>query len=259
MTLQITIGILIPFFGTVLGGACVFFMKKGVPPSVDRAISGFAGGVMTAASVFSLLLPAIERSASLERFAFLPASVGFAVGVLFLLLADVIIPHLHFGGKTEGPKSRLGRNMMLTLAVGIHNFPEGMAVGVVYASLLIGSTPTEYAGALALSIGIAVQNFPEGAIISMPLKAGGMSKIRAFSVSFLSGVVEPLGALLMIAAAKLFLPILPYVLGFAAGAMVFAVVEELMPGSEVGGHKNASTVMFAFGFVLMMALDIALG
>ncbi len=259
MILEVILGILIPFAGTLAGGACVFFMKDKIKPSVERGIAGFAGGVMTAASVFSLLLPAMEYSSSLNNFAFLPASTGFALGVLFLLLADVVIPHLHIGGKSEGIKSKLGKGAMLTLAVGIHNFPEGMAVGVVYASLISGGSTATYIGALALSVGIAIQNVPEGAIISMPLKADGMSKLKAFSVSFLSGVVEPLGALLMISASSLFLPILPYVLGFAAGAMIFAVVEDLMPGSEVDGHKNASTVMFAIGFLLMMALDASLG
>ena len=253
-------GILIPFLGTSLGAACVFFMKKSFRDVVQRALTGFAAGVMVAASVWSLLIPAIERSAAMEKFAFFPAVLGFWVGVLFLLALDHMIPHLHAkSGQPEGPKSRLQRTTMMILAVTLHNIPEGMAVGVVYAGYLSGDTQITAAGALALSLGIAIQNFPEGAIISMPLRAEGMHKGRAFRNGLLSGVVEPVGAVLTILAAQLIIPALPYLLSFAAGAMLYVVVEELIPEMSQGRHSNTGTIWFAVGFSVMMMLDVALG
>lgn len=254
------IGILIPFAGTTIGSACVFFMKKPLHPGVQRALTGFAAGVMVAASIWSLLSPAMEQSAALGRLAFLPAVIGFWLGVGFLLLLDVLVPHLHQGADTpEGPKSGFSRTTMLVLAVTLHNIPEGMAVGVVYAGYLTGSAQITAMGALALSLGIAIQNFPEGAIISMPLKAEGMSKGRAFLMGTLSGAVEPLGALFTIWAAGLVVPALPYLLSFAAGAMLYVVIEELIPEMSQGEHSNVGTICFALGFTLMMALDVALG
>lgn len=253
-------GILIPFFGTSLGAACVFFMKKSLSDRVQRSLTGFAAGVMVAASVWSLLIPAVEQSAALGKFSFLPAAVGFWAGILFLLLLDHIIPHLHRSSKqTEGPKSRLHRTTMMVLAVTLHNIPEGMAVGVVYAGYLSGSAQITAAGALALSLGIAIQNFPEGAIISMPLHAEGMKKPRAFLDGVLSGAVEPIGAVLTVLAAQLIVPALPYLLSFAAGAMLYVVVEELIPEMSQGTHSNIGTVFFAVGFTVMMILDVALG
>lgn len=254
------IGVLIPFAGTAIGSACVFFMKKSLHPGVQRALTGFAAGVMVAASIWSLLSPAMEQSAALGRLAFLPAVIGFWLGVGFLLLLDVLVPHLHQGADTpEGPKSGFSRTTMLVLAVTLHNIPEGMAVGVVYAGYLTGSAQITAMGALALSLGIAIQNFPEGAIISMPLKAEGMSKGKAFLMGTLSGAVEPLGALFTIWAAGLVVPALPYLLSFAAGAMLYVVIEELIPEMSQGEHSNVGTVCFALGFTLMMALDVALG
>ena len=253
-------GILIPFLGTSLGAAGVFFMKKTLSDRVQRALTGFAAGVMVAASMWSLLIPAIEQSAQLEELAFLPAVVGFWLGVLFLLLLDHVIPHLHArSGQVEGPKSKLGRTTMMVLAVTLHNLPEGMAVGVVYAGYLSGSAQITAAGALVLSLGIAIQNFPEGAIISMPLRAEGMRKGRAFLGGVLSGIVEPIGAALTILAARFVIPALPYLLSFAAGAMLYVVVEELVPEMSQGWHSNLGTVFFAVGFSVMMVLDVALG
>ena len=253
-------GILIPFLGTSLGAACVFFMKNSLSDTVQRILTGFAAGVMVAASVWSLLIPAIEQSAGLGKLSFLPAVVGFWGGILFLLLLDHVIPHLHAkSGQTEGPRSRFQRTTMMVLAVTLHNIPEGMAVGVVYAGYLSGSAQITAAGALALSLGIAIQNFPEGAIISMPLRGQGMSKTKAFVYGSLSGLVEPIGALLTILAAPFILPVLPYLLSFAAGAMMYVVVEELIPEMSEGNHSNIGTVVFAVGFTLMMALDVALG
>ena len=253
-------GILIPFLGTSLGAACVFFMKQSLSDRLQRSLTGFAAGVMVAASVWSLLIPSIEQSAALGAFAFVPAAVGFWAGILFLLALDHIIPHLHQNsGQAEGPKSRLQRTTMMVLAVTLHNIPEGMAVGVVYAGYLSGSTQITAAGALALSLGIAIQNFPEGAIISMPLRAEGMGKGRAFWGGVLSGVVEPIGAVLTILAARHIVPALPYLLGFAAGAMLYVVVEELIPEMSQGDHSNIGTVFFAVGFSVMMILDVALG
>lgn len=253
-------GLLIPFVGTSLGSACVFFLKKGLGDRVQRGLTGFASGVMVAASIWSLLIPAIEQSESMGRLSFLPAFIGFWIGILFLLLLDHLIPHLHVGSEqTEGPKSNLSRTAMMVLAVTLHNIPEGMAVGVIYAGFLAGNTPITAAGALALSIGIAIQNFPEGAIISMPLRAEGESKNRAFWGGVLSGVVEPIGAVLTILAAQLVIPVLPYLLSFAAGAMLYVVVEELIPQMSQGEHSNIGTIFFAVGFSVMMVLDVALG
>lgn len=253
-------GILIPFLGTSFGAACVFFMKKTLGDAVQRSLTGFAAGVMVAASVWSLLIPAISQSAAMGKLAFLPAAVGFWIGVLFLLALDHIIPHLHSkSGQTEGPKSKLQRTTMMVLAVTLHNIPEGMAVGVVYAGYLSGSAQITAAGALALSLGIAIQNFPEGAIISMPLRAEGMKKSKAFLNGVLSGVVEPIGAVLTILASRLIVPVLPYLLSFAAGAMLYVVVEELIPEMSQGEHSNIGTIFFAVGFSVMMVLDVALG
>ena len=254
------LGILIPFLGTTLGSACVFFMKKSLSDLVRRSLAGFAAGVMVAASIWSLLIPAIEQSESMGKLSFLPAFIGFWCGVLFLLLLDWLIPHLHVGSEqAEGPKSKLGRTTMMVLAVTLHNIPEGMAVGVVYAGFLSGNTQITAASALALSLGIAIQNFPEGAIISMPLRAVGERKGRAFLGGMLSGVVEPIGAVLTIVAAQFIIPALPYLLSFAAGAMLYVVVEELIPEMSQGRHSNLGTVFFAVGFSVMMALDVALG
>ena len=253
-------GILIPFLGTSLGAACVFFMKKTLSDMVQRALTGFAAGVMVAASVWSLLIPAMEQSAGMGRLSFVPAVAGFWIGILFLLGLDHIVPHLHVkSGQTEGPKSQLRRTTMMVLAVTLHNIPEGMAVGVVYAGYLSGSAQITAAGALALSLGIAIQNFPEGAIISMPLRAEGMEKGKAFCGGVLSGVVEPIGAVLTILAAQLVVPALPYLLSFAAGAMLYVVVEELIPEMSQGSHSNIGTLFFAVGFSIMMMLDVALG
>ena len=253
-------GILIPFLGTSLGAACVFFLKKTLPDAVQRALTGFAAGVMVAASVWSLLIPAIAQSAALGGWSFLPAALGFWVGILFLLALDHIIPHLHAkSGQAEGPKSRLQRTTMMVLAVTLHNIPEGMAVGVVYAGYLSRQAQITAAGALALSLGIAIQNFPEGAIISLPLRAEGMKKSKAFLDGVLSGVVEPIGAVLTILEARHVIPALPYLLSFAAGAMLYVVVEELIPEMSQGTHTNVGTIFFAIGFSLMMVLDVALG
>ena len=253
-------GILIPFAGTALGSACVFFMKKELGRKVQRALTGFAGGVMVAASIWSLLIPAMNQCADQGRWAFLPAFIGFWLGILFLLFLDRIIPHLHMNAeKAEGPKSRAAKTTMMVLAVTLHNIPEGMAVGVVYAGLLSGSAEITAGGALALSLGIAIQNFPEGAIISMPLHAEGKKKTKAFFDGAFSGAVEPIGALLTVLAAGLLVPAMPYLLAFAAGAMIYVVVEELIPEMSAGEHSNIGVVLFALGFTVMMALDVALG
>ena len=257
--MEIFLGILIPFFGTTLGAACVFFMKRSLGGMVQRALAGFAAGVMVAASVWSLLIPAIEQSENMGNLSFLPAFIGFWGGVLFLLALDHLIPHLHVGSdQSEGPKTKLGRTAMMVLAVTLHNIPEGMAVGVMYAGFLSGNTQITAASALALSLGIAIQNFPEGAIISMPLRAEGESKKKAFLGGVLSGIVEPIGAVLTLVAAKLVIPALPYLLSFAAGAMLYVVVEELIPEMSQGRHSNLGTVFFAVGFSMMMVLDVAL-
>ena len=258
--MEVLFGILIPFIGTALGSACVFFMKRSLGDLVQRALAGFAAGVMVAASIWSLLIPAIEQSEGMGKLSFLPAFIGFWVGVLFLLLLDRLIPHLHIGSdKAEGPKSKLGRTTMMVLAVTLHNIPEGMAVGVMYAGFLAGNSQITAASALALSLGIAIQNFPEGAIISMPLKAEGQKKSKAFLGGVLSGVVEPVGAVLTLLAARLVIPALPYLLSFAAGAMLYVVVEELIPEMSQGRHSNIGTIFFAVGFSIMMTLDVALG
>ena len=260
MTAEVIRGILIPFVGTSLGAAMVLFMKNSLNEQVNRALLGFAAGVMVAASIWSLLIPAMEQSARKGSWAFVPAVVGFWAGVLFLLLLDHLIPHLHQNSEeAEGPKSRLKRTTMLVLAVTLHNIPEGMAVGVVYAGLISRNTYITVTGALALSIGIAIQNFPEGAIISLPLQAEGTGKGKAFLYGVLSGVVEPVGAFLTILAATLVLPALPYLLSFAAGAMLYVVIEELIPEMSAGKHSDIGTLFFAAGFTLMMALDVALG
>lgn len=253
-------GLIIPFIGTFLGSGCVFFMRKSLSISVQRALTGFAAGVMVAASIWSLLIPAMEQVSDMGNWAFLPAAVGFWFGILFLLTLDKILPHLHRGStQAEGIKSKFQRSTMLALAVALHNLPEGMAVGVVYAGWMSGDSSITLAGALTLSLGIAIQNFPEGAIVSMPLKAEGVSKKRAFAYGALSGVVEPIGALLTILLAGAIVPALPYFLSFAAGAMIYVVVEELIPEMSVGKHSNLGTVFFALGFTLMMTLDVALG
>ena len=253
-------GILIPFLGTSLGAACVFFMKKSLSDAVQRSLTGFAAGVMVAASVWSLLIPAIEQSSAMGKLSFLPAFLGFWVGILFLLLLDHVVPHLHTkSGQVEGPQSRLQRTTMMVLAVTLHNIPEGMAVGVVYAGYLAGNAKITVTAAMALSIGSAIQNFPEGAIISMPLRAEGMKVSKAFAGGVLSGIVEPVGAMLTILAAGYIVPALPYLLSFAAGAMIYVVVEELIPEMSQGQHSNVGTVFFAVGFSVMMVLDVALG
>ncbi|NLS85944.1 MAG: ZIP family metal transporter [Ruminococcaceae bacterium] len=260
MNMNVFWGILIPFIGTTLGAACVFFMKKSLVGNVQRALTGFAAGVMVAASVWSLLIPAIEQAADMGKWSFVPAVVGFWCGVLFLLALDHIIPHLHVNSdEAEGPKSKLQRTTMLVLAVTLHHIPEGMAVGVVYAGYMTGSAKITLMGALALSLGIAIQNFPEGAIISMPLRAEGAKKSKAFTYGILSGIVEPIGAVLTIMAASLVVPVLPYLLSFAAGAMLYVVVEELIPEMCEGEHSNIGTIFFAVGFSVMMMLDVALG
>ncbi|MDY3929155.1 MAG: ZIP family metal transporter [Clostridia bacterium] len=260
MTAKVLYGIMIPFIGTCLGAGCVFFMKNSMSNMTKRILAGFAAGVMTAASVWSLLIPALEQSEYLGKFSFFPAAAGFWLGILFLLLLDRIIPHLHQdSNQAEGPKTSLQKTTMLVLAVVLHNIPEGMAVGVVYAGLVTGSTEISVMGALALSIGIAIQNFPEGAIISMPLKAEGIGRSKAFLNGALSGIVEPAAALITILCAEFIVPFLPYLLSFAAGAMLYVVVEELIPEMSSGSHSNAGTVFFAVGFSVMMILDVALG
>lgn len=260
MTMDVFKGLMIPFFGTMLGSACVFVMKDKMNELVQRALTGFAAGVMVAASIWSLLIPAMEQSQGMGSLAFVPAAVGFLAGIFFLLLLDEIIPHLHMNSEeAEGAKSNLKKSTMLVLAVALHNLPEGMAVGVVYAGFLTGKTGITLMGALALSLGIAIQNFPEGAIISMPLKAEGISRGKAFLYGTLSGAVEPLGAFWTILLAEHVTPFLPYFLSFAAGAMIYVVVEELIPEMSEGAHSNIGTIVFSAGFVLMMALDVALG
>ena len=257
--MEVFVGLLIPFLGTTAGAACVFFMKKTLGDLVQHSLAGFAAGVMVAASIWSLLIPAIDQSAHLGKLSFLPAFAGFWCGILFLLALDHLIPHLHVGSEqAEGQKSNLSRTVMMVLAVTLHNIPEGMAVGVMYAGFLSDNPQITAASALALSLGIAIQNFPEGAIISLPLRAEGESKGRAFLGGVFSGVVEPIGAVLTILAAQLVIPALPYLLSFAAGAMLYVVVEELIPEMSQGRHSNLGTVFFAVGFSVMMVLDVAL-
>ncbi|MGN0758516.1 MAG: ZIP family metal transporter [Candidatus Ventricola sp.] len=255
------IGVWLPFLGTALGAACVFLLRDGLSERVNRALLGFASGVMVAASVWSLLIPAMDQCEAMGRWAFAPAAGGFLLGIAFLLLLDRIIPHLHVDcDEPEGPRCSLGRSAMMVLAVTLHNIPEGMAVGVMYAGLRMGGASLSAAGAFALSLGIAIQNFPEGAIISLPLHSGGgMSRARAFAMGALSGIVEPVAALVTILLADVLTPVLPVLLSFAAGAMLYVVVEELIPESAAGHHSNIGTIGFAIGFALMMALDVALG
>ena len=260
MTIEVLRGICIPFLGTMLGAACVFFQKNNMHPLVQKVLTGFAAGVMVAASIWSLLIPAMDQVESMGKFAFVPAVIGFWLGVLFLLALDFVIPHMHLGSsEAEGPKTNLKKTTMMVLAVTLHNIPEGMAIGVVYAGLLLGEQEISLAAATALSIGIAIQNFPEGAIISMPLQAEGMKKPKAFVLGALSGIVEPIGAVLTVLAAGLVVPVLPYLLSFAAGAMISGVVAELIPEMSQGKHTNTGTIAFTAGFTLMMMLDVALG
>ena len=251
--------IIIPFLGTALGAASVFLFKKEMRQTMQRALTGFASGVMVSASFFSLLLPALDQTAEMGRLGFLPVSVGFGIGMLFLLVMDMVTPHMHLDKCEEGPRSGLKRTTKLVLAVTLHNLPEGMAVGIVCAGWLYGNSTISFSGALALAIGIAIQNFPEGAIVSMPLLSEGVPKVKTFLYGVLSGIVEPIGALLVIAASGFFIPLMPYLLSFAAGAMIYVVVEELIPEMSEGEHSNIGTIAFALGFILMMALDVGLG
>ena len=258
--MEVLIGVAIPFLGTTLGAAMVFFMKNKMNGKLEKLLLGFASGVMIAASIWSLLNPSIDMAEEQGKIAWVPAAVGFLLGVLFLLILDSVVPHLHLKSeKPEGIRSKIKREVMLVLAVTLHNIPEGMAVGVVLAGGLMGNETISMAGAFALAIGIAIQNFPEGAIISMPLKAEGMSKGKAFLYGTLSGIVEPIAAIVTILLASFVEPILPYLLAFAAGAMIYVVVEELIPESQEGEHSNIGTIGVAIGFVIMMILDVALG
>lgn len=260
MTLAIFREIFVPFLGTALGAACVFFVKKELNRNLQRALTGFAAGVMVAASVFGLLLPAMDQSAHLGKLSFLPAVAGFGLGICFLMLLDRIIPHLHMNSsQPEGMKSNFKRSSMMMLALALHNLPEGMAVGVVLAGLVKGMEGISAAAALTLSLGIAIQNFPEGAIISIPLKTEGMKRGKAFLYGTLSGIVEPIGAVLTLLLADYIVPALPYLLSFAAGAMIYVVVEELIPEMSEGEHSHIGTILFSIGFAAMMALDIILG
>jgi len=259
MNTETIMGVLIPFFGTSLGAALVFVLRKSISPALQKVLTGFAAGVMVAASFWSLLEPALESSTGMGTLSFLPAAVGFLVGVFFLLLLDVITPHMHMDQQDEGPKSGLKRTTKLILAVTLHNIPEGMAVGVVYAGFLSNNAGITSAGALALALGIAIQNFPEGAIVSMPLRAEGMNKGKTFLYGVLSGVVEPIAAAVTIVAAGAVVPVMPYLLAFAAGAMMYVVVEELIPEMSEGTHSNWGTIAFSLGFVVMMILDVTLG
>lgn len=259
--MNILIGILIPLIGTTLGAACVFMMKKEMNKLVNRGLLGFAGGVMIAASVWSLIIPSINMSSYMNKLAFLPAAIGVSIGIVFMLLLDIFIPHLHYNNdEPEGLKNeKIRKTTMLILAVVLHNIPEGMAIGIVFSGVMNEGTAIGLAGAFALSIGIAIQNFPEGAIISMPLKSEGMSKLKSFYYGFLSGVVEPIAAFLTIAFSSFIESLMPYLLSFAAGAMIYVVVEELIPEASEGDHSNIGTIGFAIGFIIMMILDVALG
>lgn len=258
--MQITLGLMIPFLGTTLGSAIVFFMRKEMNKKVEKMLLGFAAGVMIAASVWSLLIPAIDMAEEQGKIAWIPATVGFLGGMAFLLVLDTLIPHLHLeSSEPEGIEANLKKTTMLVLAVTLHNIPEGMSVGVTFAGAMIGNTGVTMAGAFALAVGIAIQNFPEGAIISMPLRSEGISRLRSFAYGALSGIVEPVGALVTILLAKQIVPALPFLLAFAAGAMIYVVVEELIPESQSGEHSNIGTIGVAFGFVIMMILDVALG
>ena len=260
MTTTIIIGLLIPLFGTMLGSAFVFFMKNEMSERLQKSLLGFASGVMVAAAVWSLLIPAMEMEADSGKWSVLPVAVGFLLGIGFLLLIDELTPHLHIGtDKPEGIKSHLSKTAMLAIAVTIHNLPEGMAVGVVFAGAENGASHISLAGAISVSLGIAIQNIPEGAIISMPMRAAGNSRWKSFVLGSLSGVVEPIGAIAVLLLASLIMPALPYMLAFAAGAMFYVVVEELIPEASSGQHSNLSTIGFAIGFVLMMVLDVVMG
>ena len=252
--------LLIPFLGTTLGSAMVFFMKKSIHKTIEKLLIGFAGGVMISASFWSLLMPSMEMATEQHEISWLPASIGFLLGIFFLLILDSIIPHLHLhADKPEGIKAKIKESTMLVFAVTLHNIPEGMAMGVTLAGAMIGNVGISLVGALSLAIGIAIQNFPEGAIISMPLKSQGMSKSKAFIYGTLSGIVEPISAVITILLTNAIVPILPYLLAFAAGAMMYVVVEELIPESQEGEHSNIGTIGVAIGFVIMMILDVALG
>ncbi len=258
--MQLAIGLAIPFLGTALGSAMVFFMKNKINGKVEKLLLGFAAGVMIAASIWSLIIPAINMEEQQGGISWIPAAIGFLLGILFLLILDSVIPHLHLkSDRPEGVRAKFKKVTMLALAVTLHNIPEGMAVGVTFAGALIGNSGITIAGALALALGIAIQNFPEGAIISMPLKAEGISKSKAFFYGTLSGIVEPIGAMITILLTSAIEPILPYILSFAAGAMIYVVVEELIPESQSGEHSNIGTIGVAIGFVIMMILDVALG
>ena len=258
--MEVFLGLAIPFLGTTLGSGMVFLMKNKINIKIEKLLLGFASGVMIAASVWSLLIPSIDMAKTQNVIEWIPATIGFLLGIVFLLILDSIIPHLHLHtDKPEGLKAKIEKTTMMVLAVTLHNIPEGMAVGVVFAGAIAHNTGITMAGAIALAIGIAIQNFPEGAIISMPLKSEGMSKLKAFMYGTLSGLVEPIGALLTIVLTNLVVPILPYFLSFAAGAMIYVVVEELIPEAQNGEHSNISTIGVAIGFVIMMILDVALG
>ena len=257
--IKLWIGILIPFIGTSLGAAMVFFMKEGFSDKTKKLLSGFAAGVMVAASFWSLLEPSLEQAEGMGKLQFIPAAAGFLIGTGFLLFLDQVTPHIHLDNSAEGPQSQLKKTTKMILAVTLHNIPEGMAVGVVYAGWINGNIEISYTAALALAIGIAIQNFPEGAIVSMPLRAEGMDKKKTFLLGVLSGLVEPVGSVITILFATAVVPVLPYFLSFAAGAMMYVVVEELIPEMSEGEHSNIGTIAFSLGFVLMMILDVALG
>lgn len=258
--MQFFIGIMLPFFGTALGAACVFLFRRELRPSLQKSFLGFASGVMVAASVWSLLIPAMDMSETMGKFAFVPAAAGFLLGIAFLLFMDKAVPHLHMGSEqSEGPRVALKKTTMLVLAVTLHNIPEGLSAGAVFAGVLAQNSTVTLAGAFALSFGIAIQNFPEGAIISLPLRSEGMGRGRSFLCGALSGIVEPIAAGLTLLLAAYVQPILPYLLSFSAGAMIYVVVEELIPEASEGEHSNIGTITFALGFVLMMVLDVALG
>ena len=258
--MEVVYGLLIPFAGTALGSAMVIFLRNNIKQSIEKLLLGFASGVMIAASIWSLLIPAIEMSEQQGKIGWIAPAIGFLLGMIFLLVLDSVIPHMHLDKeKPEGVKSKLKKTTMLVLAVTLHNIPEGMAVGVTFAGAILGNAGITMTGAFALAIGIAIQNFPEGAIISMPLKSEGVSKGKAFLYGALSGIVEPIGAIITICLTNLVVPILPYLLSFAAGAMIYVVVEELIPESQMGEHSNIGTIGVALGFVIMMILDVALG
>ncbi len=263
MTEIIADGLLIPFVGTALGAACVLFMKKELNGTVQKALTGFAAGVMIAASVWSLLIPSLDQAAEsgMGKISFLPAVIGFCLGMLFLLLLDTVTPHMHANETIEGPKSSFSKTTMMIFAIALHNIPEGMAVGVLYASLVNGAASITKEAALALSIGIAIQNFPEGAIVSMPLRSKGLTKTKSFLIGALTGIVEPIAGLLTILLSTFIIPVMPYLLSFAAGAMIYVVIEELVPemADESEGHTNIGTILFMLGFSIMMVLDVALG